>query len=755
MKKMITAKKIIASIMVCFAFISVRPAHAFVWPTLDMGQISSFVTSITSGISTITNAKSQIDNVVNTIKSIGDQIATFKKYFQDLKNTIMSIKEAIEGAISAVVSAIEEIKSGIEDLVNTVVDTITQEIENVTNLVNDVKNSIDRGATEEETQAIVEEARAESEENKNRTNQMLDEALVGINKTLDDAKVAVDVLIQSVNEYENMQPNDREALLKEADNVKNKIDELKDEATTLIEDLKNKYNEEYSQKISKAYDEYSKAIEDYYAGKITKEELDKAGEKFKETVASIDVKEEQEALDNFSEKIDDLVDSIETLKENILNAMGNDKEYSDEDEEEDVPVPSENATTPEKIEQPNNNTLPLRRNNAPSLMKVKLDKVSFKYINDEKISLAKSVYSRTTDGKPFLLSKELLCNNADEEDIEKLEEENSWFRTCVARAKTEIDFYPDVENDRLYKNYMEKGVFRHILHDYSAASIITISKAKQFVTSWRGKDAGSSSEYKELQNMISQGSVDNVLGGVQAMASIDLWAPRLWSNIRRVDAIDRAKRMIALWQTDKTLYLDNRPGNDVVVKAISNKPGSIDDKKIFPHVMLQLCKTPDGGDISAKDISVEKGEDPTQAEENIQKCIFWFATNGAAGLDKEEALDEDNITELNKQAGENKKRAVSDAFFENLTHSVITNYKSTRDYMRENKLDSGEENIVTLQNGIKEISQSRDGYAAGAKINHYTTQQLLNIVEAKAINLQAEILKDLPQFSFDYFPIEE
>lgn len=751
MKKMITAKKIIASIMVCFAFISVRPAHAFVWPTLDMGQISSFVTSITSGITTITNAKSQIDNVVNTIKAIGDQIATFKKYFQDIKNTIMSIKEAIEGAISAIVSAVEEIKSGIEDLVNTVVDTVTQEIENVTNLVNDVKNSIDRGATEEETQAIVEEAKAESEENRNKTNQMLDEALVGINKTLDDAKSAVDILVQSVNEYENMQPNDREALLKEADDVKNEIDELKNEATTLIENLKNKYNEEYSQKISKAYDEYSKAIEDYYAGKITKEELDKAGEKFKETVASVDIKEEQEALNDFSEKIDNLVDSIETLKENILNAMSNDKEYSDEDEED---KPAESDATSGKQEQPNNNFLP-RRSSTPTLQKVKPEKISFKYINEKQISLAKSVYSKTTDGKPFLLSKELLCKNAKEEDIEKLEENNSWFRTCVARAKTELDFYPDVENDNLYKNYMEKGVFRHILHDYSVASIVTISKAKQFVTSWRGKDENSNSEYKELQNMISEGSVDNVLGGVQAMASIDLWAPRLWSNIRRVDAIDRAKRMLALWQTDKTLYLDNRSGNEAVVKAISNKPGSIDDKKIFPHVTLQLCKTPDGGDISAKDISVKKGEDPKTAEENIEKCMFWFATNGAAGLDKEEALDEDNITELNKLAGENKKRAVSDAIFENLTHAVITNYKSTRDYMRKNKLDSGEENIITLQDGIKDVSQSRDGYAAGAKINHYTTQQLLNIVEAKAINLQAEILKDLPQFGFDYFPTEE
>ncbi len=730
MKKMITAKKIIASIMVCFAFISVRPAHAFVWPTLDMGQISSFVTSITSGITTITNAKSQIDNVVNTIKSVGDQIATFKKYFQDIKNTIMSIKEAIEGAVSAIVGAVEEIKTGIEEIVSTVVDTITQEIENAKNLVEDVKNSIDKGATEEETQALIDEAKAEAEENKNKTNKMFDEALVGINKTLDDAEQAVDVLVVAVNEYENMQPSDREALLKEANDVKNKIRELKEEALVLIDELKTKYNDEYAQKVTKAYDEYSKAIEDYYAGVITKEQLDAAGEKFKKTVASIDIQAEEQALNDFTQKIDAVVKSIDTLKENILNAMGNDKEYSDEDDE---PTTNNNnqGISGQKIR-----SLQPRTNSSL--------KMSFKYTNENKISFAKSVYSKSAKGKPFLLSKELLCKNADEEDIANLEEDTKWFRECVVRAKTEIDIFPDTENDKLYRNYLEDGVYKHILHDYSAASIITISKAKQEVSSWRG-EGGS---YEELKKMISEGSVDDVNSGVQTMALIDLEAPQLWSQIRRVDAIDRAKRMISLWQIDKTLYLDNRAGNEDVVDAIRKTPGTIDNKKVFPHVMLHKCE------LKADDVSVELGEDPTEAEKNVAKCIYTFASNGVGTLDVDSA-EEIDFEALNKTWGENKKKAFYDSVFENLTQAVITNYKSTRDYMPANKLDQGEENIVTLQKGIKDGDNSRTGYAGGAKINYYTTMQLLNMVDAEAINLQTEILKDLQKINYSYFPEED
>ncbi len=742
MKKMITAKKIIASIMVCFAFISVRPAHAFVWPTLDMGQISSFVTSITSGIATITNAKSQIDNVVNTIKSVGDQIATFKKYFQDIKNTIMSIKEAIEGMVSAVVDAIEEIKTGIEDLVNTVVDTVTQEIENAKNLVDNVKNSINNGATEEEVQEIIEEARAESEENKNKVNQEMDKALEGINNTLDNASQAVDALVEAVNQYENMQPNDREDLLKEADEVKVKIEQLKLEAATLIENLKAKYNEEYTNKVTKAYDEYSQAIEDYYAGKISKEELDAAGEKFKETISSIDVEEEQQALNEFSTKIDELVDDIETLKENILNAMGNDKEYSDEDDEDE-------SLSINKA--PINNIVKPSKDKISPTLSIKKDKISFKYIDNLHIGLAKSVYSKSAKGKPFLLSKEFLCKNADEDDIENLENDTGWFRTCVARAKTEIDVYPDTENDRLYKNYMEDGVYKHILHDYSAASIVTISKAKQEITSWRGDGESGKSEYESLQEMISNGDVDNVLNGVATMGSIDLWAPKLWSTIRRVDAIDRAKKMIALWQTDKTLYIDDRRDNTNadVVKAINTQPGNIGNKKVFPHVMLSKCN------LKGEDVSVEVGKDAKEAEENILKCIYLFASNGVGTLDLNKVEVEDiDFEALNKTWAENKKKAYYDAVFDNLTQAVITNYKSTRDYMRENKLKDGEENIVTLQKGLKDIAQSRDGYAAGAKINYYTTTQLLNMVDAEATNLQAEILKDLQQINYTYFPEE-
>ena len=61
MLKRMIAKKIIAVIMVCCTLICVRPANAFVWPTLDMAQISSFVTSITNGITTITMPESARD----------------------------------------------------------------------------------------------------------------------------------------------------------------------------------------------------------------------------------------------------------------------------------------------------------------------------------------------------------------------------------------------------------------------------------------------------------------------------------------------------------------------------------------------------------------------------------------------------------------------------------------------------------------------------------------------------------------------
>lgn len=62
-----------------------------------------------------------------------------------------------------------------------------------------------------------------------------------------------------------------------------------------------------------------------------------------------------------------------------------------------------------------------------------------------------------------------------------------------------------------------------------------------------------------------------------------------------------------------------------------------------------------------------------------------------------------------------------------------------------------DKNIVSMQDGLKESTTTKDDYAAGAQINYYSTQQILSIVDADAQNQQTEILKDLATFDYNYF----
>ena len=749
MLKRMKAKKIISVIVVCCTLISVRPAQAFIWPTIDISQISSFVTSITNGMTTITNAKSQLENITKTIKAVGDQIATIKKYVADLKGTIAKIKESIESAINAVKDAIEEIKDAVEEVVNTVKDTLGIEEENAENIVTSVNNGVDEGASEDDIQAIIDAAKAESEENKNKVNTLYDETLNNINKTLDDAEKAVDIMVEGINEQEGISNEDKEALKAKADDIKEEIDDLKQEASNLINDLKDQYNKEYAEKIANAYDEYSKAVSDYYSGKIDATALKEAGEAFKESIKSTDIEGAQELLTEFSNKIDNVVNSIEELKEEILNAVSNDKEYSDEDED-DVEVQLENTT-------------PLKTHSKPNLqpssksLKFKSPKLSYKYISNKEMNLAKSFYNEDTSGKEFLISNELFCGKGKFgiDDIKKLSESNKEFRKCVVKARIEVededlesieakykDFFVDNDEETIRRD----GVYKHILQDYSAANIVTISKSKQFAASWLGNGETGDSEYDALKDMVSKGDVDNSLNGVVAMTTIDLWSPRLWSYIRRVDAVARAKNVVNLFMPETKLHLDK---HDDVVDALNDAPGTIDDKKVFPHVMLHQCQ------LDANDVSVdyEANDSNTDSQKDkLIECMKMYACGASLGDGTCEGKSDNKETQ--KQIWrEKQKMALNDAAFENLTLAVIANYNSTNDYIRRG--DDGEPNIVMLQDGIKQVAQSRDGYAAGAQINYYSTQQLLNIVDSDALDLQAEILKDLQNFDFSYFPKDE
>ena len=179
-----------------------------------------------------------------------------------------------------------------------------------------------------------------------------------------------------------------------------------------------------------------------------------------------------------------------------------------------------------------------------------------------------------------------------------------------------------------------------------------------------------------------------------------------------------------------------------------------DNQKVFPNVMLYHChdqKIASG--IKAEDISIKKGEQLTDQEEKLKECLYMYASGASRGYIKGQSKEE--ASDATKKEWKDRQRmALQDAAFENLVLATIANYNSTEDYIPVSSLDNGKINIVSLQDGIRQISQARDAYAAGAQINYYGTQQMLNMVDTDALNLQTQILRDLQTFDFSYFPEE-
>lgn len=141
------------------------------------------------------------------------------------------------------------------------------------------------------------------------------------------------MLVDSVNGYDGLSDEERAGFKQEAGNIKNDIDGLKDTSSDIIASAKADYNEQYSEKVAAAFDSYSQAVSDYYAGKTDREALNQAGEDFKNSVASLDAGIDQGVIDGLVANAQEIADKIDALEENMMNSISNSGDYSDGSEQ--------------------------------------------------------------------------------------------------------------------------------------------------------------------------------------------------------------------------------------------------------------------------------------------------------------------------------------------------------------------------------------------------------------------------------------
>jgi len=781
MTKLTKCRNIVVVLLCCYVSLLSCPAHSIVWPIIDASKIASVATTITQGISKATSFVASINTAVEKINSIGDQISSMHQMITDLQGSILKLKESVDGLTKAVSDLQENIKETVETTNETINKYKEKEEERAKNTV----ETVEQKETYEEQNAIVEQALKDAENDLEQLNELIDDTRDKIKESTKTSQEAIDEISNKVQESENITPEDKEKIQQQADNIKQSIEDFNKEVDDILNQMKENLNAQYQEKVLDAYKEYSQALADYNDGKITKDQLIQAGNVLISDISSANLAIDSSIITSLTNKVTEITNATEALRQDVLNLISNDKEYSDDDETSTDPSkPVSPTEEPDLDDEPNNDEdksdiddkvdrnlkkltprIPLNNQfikNKPdeyidssNKMHEKKQKYAFFYQNNrENLNAEYLAIKSNSDEITFLTSKELICYDKTADDIKKLKTDPSWLRNCITLAKGGADVSENEKN--AFKNKVptddlveRNGIFARIHEDYNTANKNSTSGAIQNSQSWRGDNSESSSDsqFKTLSEKVNSNGVQDLY---KTLALIDMEAPQLWNQISRVDAVNKAKTSVQLFRGEKELFLNNYGNkNPDVVEAISNNYGSIDGRNIFPNIFLHYCG------IKAEDISLSK-EDKTVAtkvgekEKNIKDCILGYAIGANMGIEPGSNSSDMKPSQETKDKWQAiQKKVAINSSFDNIVIALINNYDTTQVYV--NNPEDGGVNIATLQKDLEAVTDSRAGYTAGAKITYYTTQQVLNIADAEATNLQAEILKDIAQFDYTYF----
>ncbi len=704
----------------CSILIGPKSAQAFVWPTIDLAEVTSFVNSINTGLQQIISIKSQVDNAINTVKVVGDQVSSVMKYATDLKNTVANVQDKVSSTISSVEDGMNGIGYAMADVGNKLEgeNSKNQKISSAT--ASKVEARVRAGAPESEIQTTLSDYKNEIISPMLATNEIFDDVKINIDSTTENSQKAIEMLISGINQNSDLRDYEKQALQDQATSIKKDISGIQSKASYIISSTKDNYNQKYSQQVAEAFDKYSQLISAYYAGKIDQNSLQDAGKDFEKNISEANTNIDDSMVSDLVLDIQKFADNIHNLENNIINNISNSKGYSDGSEEANNKILEEKTYV-------------------------------FSFISDKETALFSAIYHKGN----FEISNELKCPKFS--GMDEIESDISGLRMCLDKAKGDKDTWGDIYKEDLYKDYKRDGVYHHIVKDYNIANIIGVSRAKQFAATWGNLEPDEEKgTLQKLQDMLK--NVSNTREAFAAMGMIDIEAPKIWSLIRRMDALYRSKVAMQAYETEPILYINENTDEDfaqakrklqgIIINESDldpREPKIVKGKRLFTDVFLYLC-FPD--ELFAKDISVSvvnKRENVKykEAEKKLKKCLYKYALNA----NKQEGQ---NAEMLKEEWRRKQKKAYNESVLYNFAIAATNIYKSNRDNDEKN-INSKEKSIISLQEGLINSTTTKDDYSAGAQINYYATQQILSIVSSDAQNQQTEILKDLSTFNYNYF----
>lgn len=737
-------KKFISIAVVCMTCMIIRPAHAFVWFTIDIAEIASIINDVSNGIAKVEGAIAQIKNYTATIESIGNPAHLISKYTKELRSSLTKIGSSIKSATKAVENAAKGVVDTAKNVNEQITHNSSKEKGNTETLTKDVETAVNSGESEETVLAEIEKAKEDIEDNNRKDENILNQAKEHINEQTNEAQKIINELVGRVTESDILDDEVRSDLRKQSEQVESRLSDYNKESKDLLNSLQNKVLEK-NRTVQDAYDEYKGMVQSYYKGTVKEEDLSAAGKKLNNTVQATKVGIDEEKMQNLETESRNISKDIIQLRESILDSVSNNKQYSDEDE---------------------------TFGKTSMLNATKNQQYAYHSREEYRNFYLKGIYADKDDeDKSFLLSYELgsdIQSKCKDLKFENIGKDTGKFidslRDCMVRAKARReDFCQDAnakgcdpyEIEERFKPYKEYGVYKHILQDYTVENITNLNKTKQYISAWLDMD-NEKSTLKVLTDQIA--NINDQHNSIGLISMVNIEAPKLWSLMRRLDALMRAKEVVSLYRQQEKIYLND----DEYKKAEEATPGSVSgdlsengDIEVISNGILYGCGAK-GEEISLEPEDRYDVEKIEEAEKKIKDCFYSYAKGANLGTEEEET---NNTTRdaIRAKWKEKMERAYNDSMFYTFALSTINNYKSSLDYKtgNNNNAEEAQKNIISLQENIKSSESIIDDYTGGAEIINYSTRQLLSIIDADAQYLQSEIIADLKTMGYDYFGAEE
>lgn len=328
---MISAKQQVAVILCC-ALLMPSPARALV-PVFDFMESVPLFKQVSSTTKSLSNIKSQLSELTSTLTSLGTglNVTKFMDSLENVNDNIKGLSGSVQKAIKVTTNindtardkvdeAIMSVVGGQKELVNLLVDDVNTLIEN-NKSVQTTEKEIDQdktNKTKEIALAMMKVHRQKSEEMTQELNDTIEDAAYVINKSADVSHKQLVNLQNALlsrklkvdqKQKENAQSKETALMLQEQ--------KVSDFGADMVEQAKNKYNQEYKNKLADGYNNYEKTVLAYFDGNATKDEVKQSGEILKEQASTMNVPTDKHLIKNYKEELQEIQRKTAELTDDI------------------------------------------------------------------------------------------------------------------------------------------------------------------------------------------------------------------------------------------------------------------------------------------------------------------------------------------------------------------------------------------------------------------------------------------------------